>query len=180
MNDFSLQYPSGVLALPPFPPFFPLSLFRLSFLLLFRTPAPILWDDHWLGGEARRALCRELRQRQTPAEEFLWELVRDRRFEGYKFRRQHPLGRFIADFYCPELCLAVELDGGIHAMQVERDRARDEILAQHDIRVVRIRNEGFLHAPEATLAQLSDLIAHWTTHDQRVSAPPPTPPDAQA
>src|SRR5260370_799436 len=103
MNDFSLQYPSGGLALPPFPPFFPLSLFRLSFLLLFRTPVPNLRDDSWLGGEARRALCRELRQRQTPPEEFFWELVRDRRFEGYKFRRQHPLSRFIADFYCPEL-----------------------------------------------------------------------------
>jgi putative DNA methylase len=136
--------------------------------------------ERGLGGEARRALCRELRQQQTPAEEFFWELVRDRRFEGYKFRRQHPLSRFIADFYCPELSLAVELDGGIHAMQVERDRARDEILAQHDIRVVRIRNEGFLADPEATLAQLSDLIAHWTTQDEVVSAPTPTHADAQA
>jgi len=139
------------------------------------SPSPSLME-RGLGGEARR----ELRQRQTPPEEFFWELVRDRRFEGYKFRRQHPLSRFIADFYCPELRLAVELDGGIHAMQVERDRARDEILAQHDIRVVRIRNEGFLADPEATLAQLSDLIAHWTTQDEVASAPTPTHADAQA
>ncbi len=139
------------------------------------SPSPSLME-RGLGGEA----CRELRQRQTPAEEFFWELVRDRRFEGYKFRRQHPLGRFIADFYCPELRLAVELDGGIHATQVERDRARDEILAQHDIRVVRIRNEGFLADPEATLAQLSDLIAHWTAQDEVASAPTPTHADAQA
>ncbi len=143
------------------------------------SPSPSKME-RGLGGEARRALCRELRQQQTPAEEFFWELVRDRRFEGYKFRRQHPLSRFIADFYCPELRLAVELDGSIHAMQVERDRARDEILAQHDIRVVRIRNEGFLADPEATLAHLSDLIAHWTTQDEVVSAPTPTHADAQA
>jgi len=106
--------------------------------------------------------------------------VRDRRFEGYKFRRQHPLGRFVADFYCPELRLAIELDGGIHTTQVERDRARDEIVAQHDTRVVRIRNEGFLADPEATLAELSDLVAHWTTQDEVASAPTPTHADAQA
>lgn len=125
------------------------------------------------------ALCRELRQRQTPAGEFFWELVRERRFEGYKFRRQHPLGTLIADFYCPELRLAVELDGGIHATQVERDRARDEIFTRHGIRVVRIHSEEFLADPEATLARLSDLIAHRAIQDEAATAPAPTYADAQ-
>ncbi len=147
--------------------------------------------ERGLRGEARRALCRELRQKQTPAEQFFWELVRDRRFEGYKFRRQHPLGTFITDFYCPELRLAVELDGGIHATQAERDQARDEILAQQGIRVVRIRNQELLADPEATLARLSDLIADWTASPQPSpskmergpggeAAPTPTQANAQA
>jgi ribA/ribD-fused uncharacterized protein len=126
--------------------------------------------ERGLGGEAR-ALCRELRQRQTPAETFFWELVRDRRFEGYKFRRQHPLGAFIADFYCPELRLAVELDGGVHATQRERDHSRDEILNQYGIRVVRIQNETFLADPEATLHHLHTLIEQWSAPDPNTSLP---------
>ena len=136
--------------------------------------------ERGLRGEARRALCRELRQKQTPAEQFFWELVRDRRFEGYKFRRQHPLGTFITDFYCPELRLAVELDGGIHATQVERDQARDEILAQQGIRVVRIRNEELVADPEATLARLSDLIAGWTASPRPSPASPEREPEGEA
>jgi very-short-patch-repair endonuclease len=56
--------------------------------------------------------ARELRRNQTDAEQLLWGLLRDRRFAGKKFRRQHPVGRYILDFYCHELKLAIELDGG--------------------------------------------------------------------
>jgi len=104
--------------------------------------------------DARRELCRRLRREQTPAERFFWELVRNHRFQGVQFRRQHPLGRFVLDFYCPVWRLAVELDGSSHAGQGERDRERDLVLAQHGIRVVRLRNEDLLADPQGALAGL--------------------------
>jgi shikimate kinase len=119
----------------------------------FATPSPSLME-RGNGGEARRELCRELRQRQTPAEEFFWELVHNRRFDGLKFRRQHPLGRFIADFYCPDHKLAIELDGSIHQRQLERDQARDEAISLYGIRVVRIKNADILERPEEMLEEL--------------------------
>ena len=57
-------------------------------------------------------LARELRKRQTSAEALLWQLLRDRRLLGYKFRRQHQFGDYVTDFYCREAGLAIELDGG--------------------------------------------------------------------
>jgi very-short-patch-repair endonuclease len=114
--------------------------------------------ERGLRGEARRELCRELRQRQTPAEEFFWELVRNLRFDGLKFRRQHPLGRFIADFYCPEHKLAIELDGSIHQHQSERDQARDEAINLHGIRVVHIKNADILERPEEILEELGKSL----------------------
>jgi len=104
--------------------------------------------------EARRELCRRLRREQTTAERFFWELVRNHRFQGVQFRRQHPLGRFVLDFYCPAWRLAVELDGSSHAGQGERDSERDLLLVQHGIRVVRVRNEELLAEPEGALAGL--------------------------
>ncbi|MCL6613063.1 MAG: endonuclease domain-containing protein [Firmicutes bacterium] len=63
--------------------------------------------------------CRELRQTATDAEELLWGLIRDRQLCGAKFRRQHPGGPFVLDFYCHEAKLAVELDGGVHTDPVQ-------------------------------------------------------------
>lgn len=83
-----------------------------------------------------------VRQRQAtnPAEHALWEALRERRFRGLKFRRQHPLGRFILDFYCVDHRLAVEVDGGAHlgAEARERDAARDAWLGERGVRVVRV------------------------------------------
>ena len=64
-----------------------------------------------------KAYARELRSLQTDAEARLWHLLRDRRFFGHKFRRQHSVENFILDFYCPEQHLAIELDGGQHGDQ---------------------------------------------------------------
>ena len=62
---------------------------------------------------------RILRQRQTDAEEKLWQLIRNRKLSGLKFRRQHPLDKYIADFCCHEKRLVIELDGGIHKSKVQ-------------------------------------------------------------
>ncbi len=87
-------------------------------------------------------LCREARANLTPAEQILWEVLRDRRLGGWKFRRQHPLGRYIADFYCADARLAIELDGPIHDRvdQKDYDRVRQEELQARGIRVLRLTN----------------------------------------
>lgn len=153
------------------------------------TPSPVL-PERGPGGEAtphfergmsgpeRRRLCRELRRKQTPAETLFWQLVRDRRFDGHKFRRQHPLGNFIADFYCPELRLAIELDGGVHTKQRERDSERETLITQHGIRVLRVRNQDLVADPKATLEDLRSIIvrdslASLDTSLDRLASPSP-------
>lgn len=88
------------------------------------------------------AACRELRQNQTKAEAILWPCLRDKRLNGYKFRRQHPVEGFILDFYCPEARLAIELDGAGHrdAETHEADTYRNQVLRDQGIHVLRFWN----------------------------------------
>jgi very-short-patch-repair endonuclease len=90
--------------------------------------------------------ARRLRRETTPAESALWAALRDRRLGGLKFRRQHAVETMVLDFFCPELRLVVEIDGGIHdePEQVERDAERTERLAAHGYRVLRLRNEDVI------------------------------------
>jgi very-short-patch-repair endonuclease len=93
--------------------------------------------------------ARDLRKNQNQAEKVFWHLVKDKKFLGYKFLRQHPLyyefwGNtkfFIVDFYCSRLKLIVEIDGGIHEKQRNYDSIRTEILnTQKDIKIIRFSN----------------------------------------
>lgn len=85
---------------------------------------------------------RELRQVSTKAEKLLWEYLRNRKLDGLKFRRQHPIDKFIADFYCHEKKLVIELDGAVHddKMNVQYDEARTYELKGSGIKVIRFRN----------------------------------------
>jgi very-short-patch-repair endonuclease len=85
--------------------------------------------------------ARELRQEMTPAEKILWEHLRGRKLGGFKFRRQHPLGPFIADFYCAECRLVIELDGPIHDLQKNQDEQRTLQFEEFNYRVIRFRND---------------------------------------
>jgi len=85
--------------------------------------------------------ARVLRKEQTEAEKRLWKALRDRGLEGLKFKRQVPIGSFIADFCCRERRLIVELDGGQHAEQVAYDSWRTGLLEKRDYRVIRFWNE---------------------------------------
>jgi very-short-patch-repair endonuclease len=84
-----------------------------------------------------------MRRQPTRSEDRLWSWLRDHRFGGHKFRRQHPIGPYVLDFYCAELRLAVEVDGRHHetAWVSEADGARTLDLQAHGITVVRIPNE---------------------------------------
>lgn len=96
------------------------------------------------------AFARQLRRRQTDAERSLWAALRDRRFLGLKFRRQVPCGRYVLDFYCHALRLAVELDGGQH-LESAHDRERDVWLAGQGIRVLRYGNHDVLVGSDTVL-----------------------------
>ena len=87
--------------------------------------------------------ARHLRRAATDAERRLWSALRDRRLEGYRFRRQYPIGRFIVDFACTQHRLIVEADGGQHA-DSEPDRRRTANLEQEGWRVLRFWNNDIL------------------------------------
>ena len=105
--------------------------------------------------EEMLAFARSLRLGQTNAENLLWLLLR-RRSLGFKFRRQHPVGRFILDFYCHEACLAVELDGGQHNEDgaALKDEHRSEYLSKMGIKVIRFWNHEVLTSTEAVLEKI--------------------------
>jgi very-short-patch-repair endonuclease len=92
----------------------------------------------------RRA--KELRQRMTVAERYVWTMLRKQRQRGFHFRRQHPVGRFILDFYCAEAKLCIEIDGPIHDDQRERDAERTAWLEAAGYRVIRFRNDEVMDA----------------------------------
>ena len=88
----------------------------------------------------RHEFARALRQRQTRAEDLLWERLRGSRFHGAKFRRQVPFDRFVADFYCHAAKLVVELDGKQHEWFVDYDAGRTAVLERLGVSVVRFTN----------------------------------------
>jgi very-short-patch-repair endonuclease len=91
---------------------------------------PLRWRTH---------IARKLRRDATEVEKQLWRGLREFPSE-HRFRRQHPIGRHVVDFACPGLKLAIELDGGQHALQAEADAARTSDIARHGYRVIRFWN----------------------------------------
>jgi very-short-patch-repair endonuclease len=102
----------------------------------------------------RRA--KELRNQMTPAESILWEKLRAGRLNGLHFRRQHPISKYILDFYCHQYALAIELDGIIHEEkdQKERDLGREEDLKSLGIHIVRFENHLVINEVSLVLQQI--------------------------
>jgi very-short-patch-repair endonuclease len=99
---------------------------------------------------------RFLRNNLTPAEAKLWKLIQNGKLDGLKFRRQHSLGNYIVDFYCPQYLLAVELDGQIHFNPVNEDRdiKRTEYINSLGIRVLRFENKEVFERTELVLEKI--------------------------
>lgn len=121
-------------------------------------------DDHLHKG-AKPVLfeyARLNKQTQTPAEKLLWQHLRNRRLKGHKFRRQHPISDFIADFYCAEQKLINELDGDYHHEpdQQQYDKGRTYELKDIGIRVIRFPNQEVLHRIEDVLERIMAELAH--------------------
>jgi very-short-patch-repair endonuclease len=91
---------------------------------------------------------RNLRIRDTPAENIFWQHVRSGKLNGLKFKRQHSIGNYIVDFYCASEMLIIELDGSIHNSkeQKEKDQLRDENLREINFKILRFKNQEILTA----------------------------------
>jgi very-short-patch-repair endonuclease len=90
--------------------------------------------------------ARSLRKSATIPERILWDSLRGRRLNGWKFRRQHPIGQFVVDFFCREKCVAVELDGEVHS-KIEvagHDAERDKFLRLQGVKILRFTNNQVL------------------------------------
>ncbi len=104
--------------------------------------------------------ARDMRRNETRAEQQAWGLLRNRRFRGLKFRRQHAIGRYTVDFYCFEHRFAVELDGSVHSQpsQTRKDKVKDDFLESVGVRVLRVSNGWVLQNPDGFLAKIAALI----------------------
>ena len=125
------------------------------------SPSPFQGEGRGEGQHPRNlklvGTAKHLRRRMTDVEQKLWRHLRDRRFEGTKFRRQYPIGKYIVDFICADKMLIIELDGGQHADNPD-DKIRDHWLKSQGYRILRFWNndmlqnkEGVLHTIKAAL-----------------------------
>ena len=102
------------------------------------------------------ARAAEMRRNPTQAEKRVWRILSRSQMDGYKFRRQAVIGYFIADFMCPSASLIVEVDGDTHDEM--KDRVRDDILAQHGFRVIRVTNHDVMTNIEGVWRFISDAL----------------------
>src|SRR5262245_46827947 len=116
------------------------------------------------------APARRLRRNQTDAERVLWFRLRDRRLDGWKFKRQVPIDRFIVDFFCADAKLIVELDGGQHDQNRDRDANRTGVLDAMGYLVLRYWNNDVIRNIEGVLEDILN-----TANQQRSEPPHPTP-----
>jgi BirA family biotin operon repressor/biotin-[acetyl-CoA-carboxylase] ligase len=131
------------------------------------TPPPVGGGGGGVGAEHETLLshARSLRRATTPAERLLWQWLRNRAIHGLKFRRQVPLGPYIADFYCPSARLDIEVDGASH-IDAPGDAVRDAWMAEQGIGVMRIANRDVFSNLEGVLIAIGEIAR---------MPPPPNP-----
>ena len=103
--------------------------------------------------------AKRLRQDQTRSETVLWSRLRNRRLEGWKFRRQVPRENYVVDFFCAQAGLIVELDGGIHHLHSEKDEARDNALKRAGYQVLRFQNRDVFDDMEGVLKKILEYLS---------------------
>jgi len=118
------------------------------------------WDVPEVLRREMVVVARHFRKEPTRSEDILWQRLRGKQLDGYRFRRQQPIGPFVVDFYCASVRLIVEVDGRIHAVQQEADARRQELLESLGLRFARImasqveaNPSGALDAIRAALVQ---------------------------
>ena len=111
----------------------------------------------WKGAPASSfGKAKDLRKTETEAEKLLWEKLKNNQLGGFKFRRQHPISLYIADFYCHRLKLIIEIDGGYHFTkeQIQKDEERTKILEFNGVNVIRFSNDEVLNSLEKVLNEI--------------------------
>jgi very-short-patch-repair endonuclease len=104
------------------------------------------------------SLARSLRSMPTDAETRLWSRLRRKQLGGFRFRRQHPIGDYVVDFFCPEAKLIIEVDGGQHSADAARDAARTRWLEACGYRVIRFWNNEVLGNTEGVLVVILEAL----------------------
>ena len=102
--------------------------------------------------------AKELRKNMTSAELKLWERLKNNQLGGFRFKAQHPIDRFIVDFYCHKARLVIELDGGIHNNQVEYDQNRTVELEKFELKIIRFTNKEVETDIESVLKQIMKCL----------------------
>ncbi|MEX2031994.1 MAG: DUF559 domain-containing protein, partial [Dehalococcoidia bacterium] len=119
------------------------------------------------------ALARVQRLRPTDAERRLWAALRRRRFDGFKFRRQHAIGPYILDFVCLEARLAVEVDGSFHLERRGHDQVRGRWLVGRGYRVLRFSDRDVLTALSSVEDSIFSVLAEHAEESTPLPGPPP-------
>ncbi|MFA4853103.1 MAG: endonuclease domain-containing protein [Bacteroidales bacterium] len=113
--------------------------------------------------------ARELRKNMTNAEKHLWEKINKKQINGLHFRRQHPVSRFIADFYCHKAQLVIEVDGNIHLLGdvKERDEGRNYFMNELGLEVLRFTNEEILNNINEVVEKIKISVITSLSHVRR-------------
>jgi very-short-patch-repair endonuclease len=114
--------------------------------------SPQLW-------EKLKPIAREMRRSPTPAENRLWQRLRDRQLLGFRFRRQHSIERFITDFYCGEARLTIEIDGPTHDHTYQEDLVRQKFLESQGLQMLRFTNDEIYNALDRVLEQIAAALS---------------------
>lgn len=101
--------------------------------------------------------ARSLRQSETPPEDLLWLAPRNSQIGGMKFRRQHPIGRYVVDFYCHAAKLVVEVDGMSHDDKMTQDAAKSRFLESEGLQLLRVTNQDVMHDLDAVTREIARL-----------------------
>ena len=102
------------------------------------------------------SIARKLRKTPTDAEKRLWAKLREKQMDGFRFRRQHPIGPHVVDFFCPEAKLIVEVDGGQHTAEGDADRTR--WLESAGYRIIRFWNNDVLGNMAGVLERIAEAL----------------------
>ena len=108
----------------------------------------------------KREIARGLRKKSTHSEHKLWLKLRNMEFLGHKFRRQFVVRSFVVDFYCPQLKLAIEVDGEIHKYQKDRDKLRQKVIEQDGIIFLRFKSKDVIDNLRLVLGQIKSWKAN--------------------
>ena len=103
-------------------------------------------------------LAKEMRKNLTPSEKVLWHELQNKKLNGYKFRNQHPISRYILDFYCHKCLLAVEIDGDFHKFRKDYDEYRDKYMESVGIKTLRFTNEDIFNNLNLVLKKIKENL----------------------